>query len=217
MTCDEYFDHLTSALPPTAGDLPAVHWAGCPRCRSLAETLEPALALFRAAAAEPRADEVSHGCLDDDLPVWLLAAENEPESEQAVEARPRPVADLSAPCAAKSPRQSLAWPVLAAMLIGLLVGGAVWGVGVVNQRGVLRHGTGDWPSLAAIPLTPACLLPNSSSVVAPPSGQASPTSLAQADLANLKCCTSCHAAGRQAAKACKAQLLAVSCQACHRP
>jgi hypothetical protein len=113
------------------------------------------------------------------------------------------------------PRRGLAWPALAAALIGLLVGGAVWGVSAANQRGAPHSGESAWPALSAIQLSPACLAPRDSTAASPP-GKIPPLGdMAQADRDNLNCCTSCHALGRVAAAACEARLLAVSCQTCH--
>jgi hypothetical protein len=256
MTCDEYFDYLTSAPPSTAvsgspddaspgegpptADQAAAHLAGCPRCRSLAEALEPAINLFRGAAAEPRADQAARGQPDDDVPSWLLAAMDEADREASVQAPPhsspgtalhgRPSHELPRGRTETS-RRGVAWPALAAMLIGLLVGGAVWGVGAVGQRDESIHGAYAWPALSAIQLSPACMAPRGSAedsspgdnTASPPPGiAASPpgdrvllATLAQSERDHLNCCTSCHALGRVAAAACDARLLAVSCQACH--
>ncbi|QDT52094.1 hypothetical protein Pan44_01030 [Caulifigura coniformis] len=51
MTCDDAFDQLTA--PGRAGDPAlAAHLAGCSRCRAMAETLAPAIALFREPAGD---------------------------------------------------------------------------------------------------------------------------------------------------------------------
>ncbi len=45
MNCDQAFDVMTSPCRQSDRGLP-VHLAGCPRCREMLDTLEPALGLF---------------------------------------------------------------------------------------------------------------------------------------------------------------------------
>jgi hypothetical protein len=52
MNCNEAFDRLTMPSGRSDARLSA-HLAGCPRCRAMAETLEPALELFSRTADEP--------------------------------------------------------------------------------------------------------------------------------------------------------------------
>lgn len=52
MNCDQAFDYLTDSTRRESDRL-ARHLAGCPRCRQLKETLEPALDLFDDVVPEP--------------------------------------------------------------------------------------------------------------------------------------------------------------------
>jgi hypothetical protein len=52
MNCDQAFDYLTDSARRESAAL-ARHLAGCPRCRQLKDTLEPALDLFDELVPEP--------------------------------------------------------------------------------------------------------------------------------------------------------------------
>lgn len=52
MNCDQAFDYLTDSARRESAAL-ARHLAGCPRCRQLKDTLEPALDLFEDLVPEP--------------------------------------------------------------------------------------------------------------------------------------------------------------------
>jgi hypothetical protein len=220
MTCDEYFDHLTSAMPsstgqpPVAGHSPADHLAGCPRCRSLAETLEPALELFRAAVGDAPMENDAPGNLADDIPAWLLEDMEADDPDRVAKAPSLRSADTATPPIAYS-RRSLAWPVLAATLIGVLAGGAVWGVSSASQRSVAHRRTNDWSAISEIQLSPACLVQRGTHAAAPSVGGQYLSAMSGTNRDQLNCCTSCHALGRVAAAACDLRLLAVSCQVCH--
>lgn len=67
MNCDQAFDSLTDPLQRTSDELRR-HLQVCPRCLQMQETLEPALGLFGAVAAESAENEESRS-----QPAWESA------------------------------------------------------------------------------------------------------------------------------------------------
>ncbi len=233
MNCDQAFDHLTLTAPPADGHALAEHLAGCPRCRSLAETLEPALELFRA-AAQADAEAISTNWPSGELPAWLFEEETAPTVDSRVCPQPASLPTTASRPIAWSERPI--WQVVAAVLIGMAVGGTVWGVSVASQRDSLNTAVGlrqGWTTSALavgqnqanelrsswskIRLSKSCLpqfvdhpLPTLAQRPAPPV-------LGEATLESLDCCTLCHAAGKSTPHSGDAGQIAMSCQACHQP
>lgn len=122
MNCDQAFDVLTGPRRASDREL-LVHLAGCPRCREMQATLEPALGLFQADASAPR-----------NVTPWEVASEG---TEVATQAARRLTA--SPP----TPRRGVSglWGYAAAVVLGA---GLVWGTYALNPPSTRRpsvHGS----------------------------------------------------------------------------
>ncbi len=116
MNCDQAFDVLTG--PSRASDRELlVHLAGCPRCREMQDTLEPALGMFHAdSAAITRRSP------------WEVAAEGSEVATQAA---------LQLTGAAHPPRRGLhsLWGYAAAVVFGA---GLVWSMSALTPSTEMR-------------------------------------------------------------------------------
>ena len=199
LTCDQVFDRLTRG--PFSGrdvgdDVLEDHLAACHECRSLAEALRPAVALFGDGQATPPTT-------DRDLPVYRGRL---PEAAE--------------PCSSSSDRggskfQRAAWQLVAAALVGVLVGSALTHVksgqrgpaGVRNWLGLSNAAQADsadpW-TFASLRLSQACR--------APASRDAAALSPAREQVA---CCTRCHFAHSVHTPPVEMSRLLVACLACH--
>ncbi|MGE0609896.1 MAG: hypothetical protein AB7O62_22590 [Pirellulales bacterium] len=232
MNCDQAFDHLTLTVPPADGHALAQHLAGCPRCRSLAETLEPALELFRA-DAEMDAGQTFANENNGGAPDWPACHETATPPNRPAEPQ-QPAVPLSRHGhAVASWSDRPIWQVVAALIVGVFVGGTVWGIGAVSQRGAngateksglpwpgsllsVRPGQADGPAAAwaGIRLSDDCqAIPAAGDAPAAPAHRL----LGEIDRTSLACCTRCHSAGRASTPSGGIWQIAMSCQACHQP
>ncbi len=119
MNCDQAFDVLTGPRRASDREL-LVHLAGCPRCREMQATLEPALGLFRAdsAAVSSRSP-------------WEVAAEG---SEVATQAALK----LTTSAAPPRGRMHSLWGYAAAVVLGA---GLVWSTFALNPPAALAPTT----------------------------------------------------------------------------
>ena len=99
MNCDQAFDVMTSHRRASDRALP-VHLAGCPRCREMQVTLEPALGMFQ---ADTLLSQHTHP--------WEVASEG---NEVATQSARR----LSASSSAPRQRPSGLWGYAAAVVLG---------------------------------------------------------------------------------------------------
>ena len=115
MNCDQAFDVLTGPRRASDREL-LVHLSGCPRCREMQATLEPALGLFR----EDSATMTSRSS-------WEVAAEGSEVATQAA---------LKLTTAAAPPRRGLygLWGYAAAVVLGA---GLVWSTFALNPPAAL--------------------------------------------------------------------------------
>jgi hypothetical protein len=204
MTCDDLFDLLTTdpaEREAAAESRMQAHLEGCPRCRSLAETLAPALGLLSDAAA----DAELHPSLARRGPAPWLA----PRPVLAGQARRTAARILS-----RVPRPDAAvWARLAAtLLLGAALGG-LW-VRSLSDEGSLPPGQ---PALAgSLGLAAACY--GDSELPATPAIRARrDTDTLAAELALVQCCTQCHAADTPASERMQRATgrVARSCRVCH--
>lgn len=208
LDCDTVFDRLTRG--PFPGDAANVspedaavesHLQVCHECRQLAEALRPAVKLLHEAYAD---DVPAH----DPLPVYL----SEPTSSPASLAPT--VREWNAVGSKQTPGEwSVGWQLVAASLLGVMIGGLTttgWlsgssfsGRGPTGRQ--LAWSTSDEPrptaqgmtALAALKLQQACLSPN-------------PTAAER-----LRCCTDCHSSQSAAKKGIDVARLQLACVACH--
>lgn len=226
MTCDEFFDRLTGAASSRDASLDE-HSADCPRCRSLAETLQPALELFRAAVTE---HEPSPFLPNDGPPAWLCEHDSDapfqPAAESSWEPTRRVVRRPSLPRSGATARR-----LVAAIVCGVLLGGTMWTVFAGTHRShESTVGMIDPVKISQIPgrrqgrdkvidslkISRACLQhPGREPLSQVNDNPTGPVPLAQIELDGLECCTLCHAQGRSAATSCDASRIALSCRLCH--
>jgi hypothetical protein len=187
LDCDDVFDRLTRGpFPSGAPDDEAVeaHLCTCHECRQLAEALRPAVKLMHEAYADTS---------DEPLPVYTGSA----------------VPSLRRSAAPKE--WSVGWQLVAASLIGVVIGSLAAGdwfsagnppaqVGWSSAEDAAPSASG-LATLAALKLREVCL----------PSSMA----LASGSVGRLRCCTDCHSSQAAAPKGIDVSRLQLACVACH--
>jgi hypothetical protein len=208
LDCDTVFDRLTRG--PFPGDATNIspedaavesHLQVCHECRQLAEALRPAVKLLH----EAYADEVpSH----DPLPVYLSEA-----STRSVSLAPTVREGNAAARKQAFGEWSIGWQLVAASLLGVVIGGLTtsgWlsgpsfsGRGPTGRQ--LAWSPSDEPrptaqgltALAALKLQQVCLSSNLNT------------------MDRLRCCTDCHSSQSTKQKGIDVARLQLACVACH--
>lgn len=229
MNCDQVFDILTRGPFPTGTscDTPVeAHLRICPECNRLAEALRPALELFQE-AVDPEESR--------DLPgYWCAVATDraQPTAVRAKEAPPQPARNTWSQAPVVKHFSAVAvWRLAAALVLGVTVGSVLSVRGTMNAFSPLPPRVAeaiatnppddqaypfltvsDRKQLAVLPA--ACFRHRPGS--APRYSITTPQVLAQADLANLDCCTECHNANSDAVSRSATLTVTQSCQICHK-
>lgn len=227
MNCDQVFDILTRGPFPTgtACDTPVeAHLNVCRDCRRLAEALRPALELFQEAIGPEESR---------DLPGYWCAVATEPTQpavSYAQELKPRRMAGgtWAKDSLARHWSGVTVWRMAAMLALGVTVGS------LVGSR-VMLEGRGTIPPVGS-PLVPLAagddhedssvgartewaVLPAACSRNRPGTGPRYSVRgdrlLANADLANLNCCSECHNANSDTVPSAATMKVTQHCQVCH--
>lgn len=227
MTCDDLLDLLTGqsrADNNQSRDAMKRHLAHCRSCRRLADALEPAVELFREAAA---GDEFAAPSLYEGP--WSEQEREEPEWDDAEKHAPLVTRPPETPEWVRHLFGGDLLRLAAAVLIGLTLGALVWGttdspVGATTPGKLAISAPGSATlstprvTLASLRLTAACLPIEHRPADAAIAPRVRPATelLASADYSALNCCTLCHASLGEAPHSRFATSEVVrSCQACH--
>ncbi len=227
MNCDQVFDILTRGPFPTgtACDTPVeAHLNSCRDCRRLAEALRPALELFQEAIGPEESR---------DLPGYWCAVATEPTQpavSYAQELKPRRMAGGMWSGNSLTGRWSAVtvWRMAAMLALGITLGS------LAGSR-VMLEGRGMIPPFGTSATAPAAdddhsqdttkapaewaVLPAACSRNRPGSGPRYSVRgdrlLANADLANLNCCSECHNANSDNVPSAATMKVTQHCQVCH--